>query len=547
MTHPPTRRATLAPLLLVVWACGHAPEPPAPQAGIVALVDADSATLTGRLARPDGVPLAGARVSLIGTDHVVLTRAEGEFAFRLPPGEYRLRAEEYLYPVDERTVRLGNGDSVHLDVVLDAGVVPQSPTDLAGDPRVAWLRDNAVAVHTIDPADAHFDDLDALRDVIGDARIVLLAEPSHLVGSAFLAKSRIVRFLHERMGFDVLAWESGLHAVPRAWQQVRAGAPAHEPMGRGVFGVWSRLAELDPLEDYIEARARTDRPLEITGFDSQVPHPLSRELLVSDLRAFARRLGLPDSVLADSGTLALGLQGMTRYEAPGDDALHALAALRTAAMAAAADDTTLATAYGLQLLQSLVAEAHSLRGWQPGQPVIGGPAGGWPDANIRDFQMAENLVWLAQRAYPGRKIVVWAAASHVMKPGGDIDAFCLAFPTDCEFRNMGHWLYQALPAEQIHDMGFIAQQGTIHNPVFRGMPASPVASHPAHVQLEDLLAAAGFDYALLDLRDGAAWLRQPIVAVPVANRPALEVWPDYFDSLFFIRDMRPATLSPRAP
>lgn len=73
-----------------------------------------------------------------------------------------------------------------------------------------------------------------------------------------------------------------------------------------------------------------------------------------------------------------------------------------------------------------------------------------------------------------------------------------------------------------------------------------MVAHPGHVQLEDLFSAGGFEYAFLDLRrraPGGEWLRWPIVAAPIGNRPALEVWPDYFDGLFFIEEEWPAHLA----
>src|SRR2546421_4659909 len=76
--------------------------------------------------------------------------------------------------------------------------------------KVAWLKDHALAVRSIDPADDDFSDLAPLRDLIGDARVVQLGEQSHGDGATFYAKARLIRFLHERMGFDVLAWESGM-------------------------------------------------------------------------------------------------------------------------------------------------------------------------------------------------------------------------------------------------------------------------------------------------------------------------------------------------
>ncbi len=53
-------------------------------------------------------------------------------------------------------------------------------------------------------ADDDFSDLAPLAAAIGDARIVQLGETTHGDGAAFLAKVRLVKFLHQHHGFDVL-------------------------------------------------------------------------------------------------------------------------------------------------------------------------------------------------------------------------------------------------------------------------------------------------------------------------------------------------------
>ncbi|MGH9894114.1 MAG: erythromycin esterase family protein, partial [bacterium] len=68
-----------------------------------------------------------------------------------------------------------------------------------------------MTVRSIDPADEDFKDLEPLIKAIGSARVVQLGEPSHGAGSSFAAKARLIKFLHRRMGFDVVAWESGLY------------------------------------------------------------------------------------------------------------------------------------------------------------------------------------------------------------------------------------------------------------------------------------------------------------------------------------------------
>ncbi len=77
--------------------------------------------------------------------------------------------------------------------------------DLSGDPRVAWLRENVRPIRSIDPHDEDFSDLESLRTTLDGVQLVLLGEADHRSGSDFLAKTRLVKFLHRELGFDVLA------------------------------------------------------------------------------------------------------------------------------------------------------------------------------------------------------------------------------------------------------------------------------------------------------------------------------------------------------
>src|SRR5262249_52813217 len=146
--------------------------------------------------------------------------------------------------------------------------------------RVGWLKNQVAPIRSINPGDEDFWDLEPIRKAIGEARIVFLSEEWHGSGATFQARSRLIKFLHQRCGFDVLAFESGLYDCRRVWELLHEGKmPALDAANQGIFRTWTGAEECRSLFEYLGKQARQRRPLEVCGFDCQPTGPSSRRML----------------------------------------------------------------------------------------------------------------------------------------------------------------------------------------------------------------------------------------------------------------------------
>ena len=389
----------------------------------------------------------------------------------------------------------------------------------------ADLKSAAVAIRSIDPADTDYTDLAKLRADLGDARIVLLGEQTHGEGSTFQAKTRLIKFLHEKMGFDVLAFESGFYDCARIWENVQAGGRVPDEVIGSLFYMYATSVQMQDLFGYIQGGLGSPRPLVLTGFESQHTGVKAKTVLFDDFERLLRKqfpAALdPDWELFKRVSLATFASRDFRPSPVDQERFFAKVSSLKRLLnddSKVSDSLTSSAGFWYQVVCSI--ESQALRYWQVTHEN---------ELSVRDLQMAKNLIWLAEKAYPGKKIIVWAHNGHIAKsvPGGSRSSADDA----TVFVPMGATIHRYF-GNKAFAIGFMGSTGSYMN-----YTDSKILDVPARAagSVEAMLDATGYDYSFLDLRRAPKALKGSLPGSIADYTPGKGDWPEVFDGLFFIK------------
>jgi len=331
-----------------------------------------------------------------------------------------------------------------------------------------------------------------LRGVIGDASVVELGESIHVTAEFPLARLQFVRYLHEEMGFDVLALEGSLTQAWLAQELLyQSQDSADVRVRRAQQFAWFKLWNTDQMHDvmtYVDASRRTPRPLYLTSFDVQTGAsaefgltPAVLETLVTSLETFGLKapdvqLSRNELVKALSPVVQCEIGNSTGLGAAKTPAMNAIDGLQRwiEAIAPAVERSRPAVhVAALRLipdnLRDHVTLCEHATTWQA----------------TRDELNAENALVLRDEVSRSHKIVLWAHHSHVSynSTGGRVPS-------------MGQHIREKI-GQSVYTVGVFAGGG-------RFVDVAPLSVHdlPAvnKVGVERLLASVGRPSYFVDLR-----------------------------------------------
>lgn len=276
-----------------------------------------------------------------------------------------------------------------------------------------YVTENTAQVNSIDPDDTAYADLDALGNAVGDAKIVMLGEQDHGDGASFVAKTRLIKYLHEKKGFNVVAFESDFFALNRGWDNVnKTEEDIYKFLKANITGVWSYCDACQYLfKKLVPQSFLTNRPLQITGIDNQLAMTYSNKNLTHQLDSVCSSLQLPVTKENNYRTDILpAIDSMTKFLfRPKTAAFFDKTVEQLSLIKSQLEGNAAAGSFWKLVIENLIHMTLEFK-YLPADMDKG--------RNERDVQMAHNLKWLSGVKYPNEKIVVWAQNFHVSKYSG---------------------------------------------------------------------------------------------------------------------------------
>jgi erythromycin esterase len=276
-----------------------------------------------------------------------------------------------------------------------------------------YVKDNLISITAIDPDITNFSDLDAIGNAIGNSKIVMLGEQDHGDAPTFLAKTRLIKYLHEKKGFNVIAFESDFFGLNFGWDKLnKSPENVRKFVHQNIFPIWAGCNACWPLlEHYIPNSYNTPTPLIVTGFDNQMILDYSSGFLVSKLDSVLRSINLPITQQENYRTEILPLidsLGHWYGIPPKDTSLYSQCGKYLVAIKRQAEQKLNKNDYWMFVIENLVQENITYQTIKTNRNF---------GSTTRDRQMAANLKWLSENKYPNEKIIVWAANFHIAKYG----------------------------------------------------------------------------------------------------------------------------------
>ncbi|MEL6330234.1 MAG: erythromycin esterase family protein [Planctomycetota bacterium] len=357
------------------------------------------------------------------------------------------------------------------------------------------------ALRSIEPEDTRFEDLGTIGEAIGDARVVVLGESDPGDGASLLLKARLVKYLHDELGFNVLVWESGMFDAAMLDQSLAEGADIRRAMNESADPRWGLSGHALPVYEFAWMSYFGDSPLRMAGVTPEFSAPD-----FGQAERWAPTLGAVISEHAPSeidedelaGFVSAASQAELALETEDDERIVDVWERLTLmlerweeggvgeAVAASAGET-LAEFWSRSIEDRLVTFEERMGGFSIDRSSMT-----WQ--NERQRRAGERLAWFADELYAGEKLIVWCETWSALADPGSIGATPSRDPIQGAETAGQTW--RGALGDDLYVIAITSDRGRT------GEAAQDTEAVPAtrDGSLEDVLSRAGAPFVFADLR-----------------------------------------------
>jgi erythromycin esterase-like protein len=384
-----------------------------------------------------------------------------------------------------------------------------------------FVEQTAVSISTIDPDSTNFSDLEVIGNAIGNSQIVMLGEQDHGDAPTFLAKTRLIKYLHEKKGFNVLAFESDFFGLNYGIENLSNEKNAIDTfLKKNIFPIWTACNTCRNLfYNYIPSTHKSSNPLRVTGFDNQMILDYSRKYLSLKLDSVLRNLDLPITKQSDYVSIVLpAIDSLKLYWTnPGDDYYRRCDEYLKEIKSEIGNKLN-KNNFWVMVIDNLIQENLEYSTKKDFKK----------SGNARDLQMANNLKWLVEYKYPFDKIIVWAANEHIAKYADSSKTN----PDDKMITMSSYFTRDSSLLEKSYIIGFTSYEGEAGR---LGMKTFKIRK-PKPDGFENWINKS-FNYAFVDFKIYNGNSEEFYLKGLGHNTFFKKDWTKIFDGIFYIKEM----------
>ncbi len=280
----------------------------------------------------------------------------------------------------------------------------------------AWMQNHAIPILSAEPSD-DFSDLEPLRALIGDARVVGLGEQTHGTHEFVTLKHRLIRFLVEEMGFTAVALEGTWGGGLLADRYVVDGSGTLDRTVQALDGwIYSCSEFMDIISWMRNYNREAENPVHLVGIDNK---------FANSALTWFRKL-LPYSGAPYDASFIRDIESRLPMKAVNLSSENATIREETFAFLQSIVERLFVmlpeieddlTALEWSIIQHIPRAIEQVREyadiWEANQYELG-----WQVHevfNYRDACMAENALWWLDQLGEDAKIIVYAHNGHVAR------------------------------------------------------------------------------------------------------------------------------------